>query len=236
MANLITEHVPATGDELEIIVREILAECGLAADRGVHLALPRGGVNIDVKATETVNGIQTHILCECKNWATSVPQAIVHGFRTVMQEAGAHRGYIISRIGFQRGAVEAAYATNIELVTFEEFQKIYFEKWLSARCWAIEKEIRGFPTYYEPLGIPGMHLLTDEAEQEKYCEVWCRYRFAGTLLLFFSPYIRMVGSPKPLPPLPLDVTSLEQDGVSVPRDIKQARGYRELAQLLLEPV
>jgi hypothetical protein len=44
-----------------------------------------------------------------------------------MQETGAHRGYIISRVGFQAGAVEAARATNIELVTFAEFQNICFD-------------------------------------------------------------------------------------------------------------
>ncbi len=34
------------------------------------------------------------------------PREKVHAFRTVMDETGANRGYIISRVGFQIGAIE----------------------------------------------------------------------------------------------------------------------------------
>jgi hypothetical protein len=231
---LITEHLPVTGDELEDAVKDILAECGLAAERRVHLTLPRGGANIDVRATETIDGISTSILCECKNWATSVPQSVVHGFRTIMQESGAHRGYIISKAGFQKGAIDAAFATNIELVTFEQFQNIYFDKWIAARCWVAEHEIGNIATYYEPFGIPGMGDITDEAEQARYYEVWRRYLFVGTLLLHFSPYARMIGSPSPLPALPIDTNKMEEAGIVVPGDIKAVRGYRELLRLLTD--
>lgn len=227
---LITSIVPKTWEELEDAVRDILAECGLAAERQVHLTLPRGGVNIDVRATETVDGITTRILCECKNWAASVPQNVVHGFRIVMQESGAHRGYIISRNGFQKGAIDAANATNIELVTFDEFQSIFFNKWIASRCWAVEHEIGSIMTYYEPFGNPGMGLLTDEGDQARYYEVWRRYYFVGSLLLYFSPYARSLGTR--LPELPVDVTKMEEMGLRVPEDVKAARGYRELLQSL----
>jgi hypothetical protein len=63
-----------------------------------------------------------------EDWRTNVPREKVHAFRTVMDETGANRGYIISRIGFQIGAIEAADATNAELLTFEQFQERYFDK------------------------------------------------------------------------------------------------------------
>ena len=44
----------------------------------------------------------------------------------------------------------------------------------------------------------------------------------------FSPYIR----PYPIPPLPFDVTQIEQDGFAVPEEVKAASGYRELLALL----
>ena len=63
-------------------------------------------------------------LCECKHWRRAVPQEVVHAFRTVMADVGAHRGFIISIAGFQEGAFEAVANTNIDLVTFEELQEI----------------------------------------------------------------------------------------------------------------
>lgn len=72
-------------------------------EQGVRLDLPRGHATIDVLADETVQGITQRIICECKNWRTNVLQEKAHAFRTVMQETGAHRGYIISRSGFQAG-------------------------------------------------------------------------------------------------------------------------------------
>ena len=130
---LITERVPERWEQLEELVTAILHECGMMARRKVSLALPRGSVDVDVLAEETSDRIVQRIICECKNWRTNIPREVVQAFRTVMQETGAHRGYIISKVGFQPGAVEAARATNIELVTFIEFQNIYFDKWINNR-------------------------------------------------------------------------------------------------------
>jgi restriction endonuclease Mrr len=139
--SLITENVPAGWEQLEDIVTTILAECGMSAQRGVTLRLPRGSVDVDVYAEETIEGIVHRTICECKQWRTNVPKSVVHSFRTVIGETGANRGYIISTSGFQAGAVEAAAATNIELVTFEEFQRTYFAKWIGKQIWAVEEEL-----------------------------------------------------------------------------------------------
>jgi hypothetical protein len=155
-----------------------------------------------------------------------------------MEETGAHRGYIISRIGFQAGAIEAARATNIELVTFGQFQEAYFSKWISKRLWAIEDEIGNFNTYYEPLGPPGYSALKNDQERVAYDAVWDKYMFAGYILMPFSPYMRLVGdlrggSNYSPPKLPLDVSDLEKRGIVVPKDVKEAKGYRELFETLV---
>ena len=131
----------------------------MQARRNVRLALPRGSVDVDVLAEETVAGIKHSVVCECKNWQTNVPRSVVHAFRTVMIETGAHRGYVISRVGFQNGAREAAESTNVELVTFEEFQALYFSRWIGKRMQDLEASIGNFNTYYEPLGQPGYSYL-----------------------------------------------------------------------------
>ncbi|WP_282046655.1 restriction endonuclease [Roseibium album] len=228
---LITSNMPETWQELEEMVAAILLECGMESTRTVNLKLPRGSVDVDVVAKETNDGIQNLIICECKNWRTNVPRDIVHAFRTVMNEIGANRGYIISRVGFQAGAYEAAEATNISLVTFQEFQEHYFTKWYKTRVWQIERNISNFNVYYEPLGRPGYgHLATDE-ERAAYDAVWEKYAYAGLIMWKFSPYGAMFGELE-APELPLSYDKIEKMGFAIPADIKDLTGYRELLERL----
>jgi hypothetical protein len=228
---LIASAVPEGWEQLEHSVASILSECGMAVQRQARVQMPRGAANIDVLAEDTVEGITHWIICECKNWRTNVPQEKVHAFRTIMQETGANHGYIISRTGFQAGAVEAAHATNIELVTYGQFQGLYFTKWIGKRLWSIEHAVGNFNVYYEPLGRPGYHLLQNDQARTAYDTVWNKYCFAGVLLMHFSPYSRLAAA-QPLPPLPFDVRDLERERYEVPEDIKAATGYREFLQLL----
>lgn len=230
---LITRATPERWQELEELVRAILAECGMDSRRQVRLEFPRGGAEVDVVATETIEGITYRTICECKNWDVNIPQDVVHSFRTVMHESGANRGYIISKRGFQRGAIEAARSTNIELVTFAEFQNLYFDKWIRARTWAIEKDVGGIHTYYEPFGIPGFNRLTDEREREAYHSLWEKYKFVGVILPFFSPYSRML-TKQGFKPLPIDTKPIEELGIVVPEPLKAETGYREFLQLLTD--
>lgn len=230
---LITARVPESWEQLEELVAAILTECGMQAKRQVTLNLPRGNVDVDVFSEERVDGIVHRTICECKFWKANVPKEIVHAFRTVMQETGANRGYIISRAGFQSGAYDAAQATNIELVTFAEFQERYFDKWYRYRVWAVERRIGNFNTYYEPLGPPGWAKIESEDERKAYEAVLDKYLFAGMALIPFSPYMGVLGTYRP-PPLPFNFTQIEERGVSVPADIKVAGGYREFLSLLEE--
>jgi len=233
MTNLITHRAPESWQALEDAVQGILSECGMTAERQAHLSFPRGGATVDVFATEVVAGISSSTICECKYWRTRVSQDVVQSFRTVMQESGANRGYIISKVGFQSGAIQAAHATNIELLTFEGFQDRYFEKWVSRRLWAVEKAVGSIGTYYEPFGIPGMNQIADEVDQARYYEVWRKYMFVGVILPSFSPYMRTLGRPCPLPTLPIDIDgAITNYEVVVPKDLAAATGYREFLELL----
>ena len=229
----ITARTPNTWQELEDTVTAILSECGMNADRHVEVVVPRGSIWVDVLAKEYIDGIAQTLVCECKLWKSNIPAETVRHFRTVMQETGAHRGHIISKIGFQSGAVEAAISTNIDLLTFDEFQSLYFDKWLNARLWYMEREIGNFNTYYEPLGRPGYSKLSSDEDRIAYDDVWNEYLFTGLILQPFSPFIRMRRD-YPIPSLPLDVSDMESRGVRIPNDIKAVAGYRELFELLQE--
>lgn len=228
----ITDNTPDTWEELEEVVTAILLECGMDARRQVQFPTPRGKITVDVYAEETTRGIVQNIVCECKYWKRKIPSSVIREFRTVMQETGAHRGYIISSAGFQLGAVEAAISTNIELLTFVEFQEVYFDKWIHKRLWDIEEEVRDFNIYYEPIGRPGYSQLETEVERIAYDEVWNKYLFAGLMLMPFSPYTRMFGN-RPTPELPFDVSEMENGGIHIPDDIKMATAYREFFELVL---
>lgn len=60
---LITALEPESWEQLEELVAAILTESGMLARRQVTLDLPRGNVDVDVFAEETVDGIvhRTHL-------------------------------------------------------------------------------------------------------------------------------------------------------------------------------
>lgn len=232
MSKLITNTEPDTWQALEELVRDIFLDCGVQAQRQASLPLPRGSVNVDVLAEETKDGTTLRTICECKNWKTNVPQEVVHSFRTVLAEAGAHRGYIISKAGFQSGARTAAVSTNITLATFAEFQALYFDRWIVARSWQIENAVGNLNTYYEPWGIPHIMKLPTEAEREAYAARWKHHLYLGVILPMFSPYTRTFGNGIPWPTLPLDAKRFDEQDIYLPEAFRGLDSYREFLQLL----
>lgn len=94
------------------------------------LPLARGQADIDVYAIDSESVPPSRYLCECKQWSTAVPQTVVHSFRTVVADAGANFGLLISSMGFQSGALQAAGNSNVKLLTWEEFQRMFLDRWL----------------------------------------------------------------------------------------------------------
>jgi hypothetical protein len=109
---------PANWEELQDMTGQLFDEIGCEVVVGKPIDNVRGAKEIDVFVRDVAITPPAVYLCECKLWKRAVPQEIVHAFRTVMADVGAHRGFIISGAGFQKGAFEAATNTNIDLVTF----------------------------------------------------------------------------------------------------------------------
>lgn len=131
---MITEYkilskVPATWRELQEFVAMILSDCGFATEIEKTIETVRGKVEIDVYA-DRLSGFQSKVLCECKYWNGNVPQSVIHSFRTVVIDYGASQGFIISKNGFQKGAYEAVYKSNVCLLTWDEFEKKFEIEWL----------------------------------------------------------------------------------------------------------
>jgi len=115
----IFDHEPEDWRELQDRVAQLLAELGCEVAVGQRVTLVRVEKEIDVSVCDPETTPASVYLCECKFWSKPIPQEVIHSFRTVLADCGAHRGFIISRAGFQSGAKDAAAKTNLDLVTFE---------------------------------------------------------------------------------------------------------------------
>jgi hypothetical protein len=96
---------------------------GASAKTNVTVDGVRGSSDIDVVVESKYLGTDFKWFVEAKYWNSNVTKEIVHAFSTVLQNTGVDRGFIISKNGFQSGAIEATKHTNISLYTFEEFKK-----------------------------------------------------------------------------------------------------------------
>jgi len=126
---MIDDPHPKKWQDLQLGVCRIFRNVGLSAEVEMDLMTPRGSVNVDVLAVDGGSLDKIKYIVECKNWASSVPQSVVHSFTTVLHETGANVGFIISKNGLQSGAKEYTKNTNIIGLTYLEFQERYFEAW-----------------------------------------------------------------------------------------------------------
>ena len=159
------ENQPGTDwRDLQQRVGSILRECGLAAEVDKPLRLARGTAEIDVYAMDPETTPAAVYLCECKRWRSRVPQGDVQTFRTIVSDAGAHFGLFISAEGFQAGALEVVKHTNVHLLDWLDFQRLFLERWCS-RYWVPTLRTRGdrLAGYVDPVG-------SDAAMREAYGE------------------------------------------------------------------
>ena len=225
---MITRYIPDSWQTLQTEVGRILSECGFTVEVERKVQSARGTVAIDVYAEETVRGRKYAIACECKHWKSRIPQTVVHGFRTVVQEIGANIGYIVSMEGFQSGAVAAGDLTNLKLVTWQEFQDLFEESWFEEFFTKeIHEKLKGLMTYAEPI-LPAWFEKMTEEDKAKYFALKEKYDLFGMVMQSFGPYCRLLQK-GPIPTLPLR-SRLTPDPIlsTIPDYILDEVAYREL--------
>lgn len=94
-------------------------------------------LGLDASINVTVNGVRTthdvdvlvksqHVgfsitwLVECKHWKKRVSKLHVLALREIVSDVGADRGILLSEVGFQSGAIEAANLTNVQVTSLAE--------------------------------------------------------------------------------------------------------------------
>ena len=137
-------------------IKEHFQSLGADAETNQKIEGVRGKHNVDVLVKPKFFGRDITWLVEAKDWNSNIPKEKVLTFLQIMQDVGADRGFLISKIGFQSGAIECAKNTNLELTNFEELKETtkefvvtevirhYEERFeiLHARYWAHPKRHR----------------------------------------------------------------------------------------------
>jgi len=77
---------------------------------------------IDVWVEGDIQGIHFKWVVECKCWKTNVPKEKVMALMSIVQDLGADRGFLLSEVGFQSGAIHAAEHTNITLTSLADLR------------------------------------------------------------------------------------------------------------------
>jgi hypothetical protein len=103
-------------------IKEYFNSIGAEAETNVRVKGVRTYHDIDVLVKTKFLGEDLSWIVEAKHWKSKVTKAQVLALRSIVDDIGADRGFIISISGFQRGAFEAADRTNVKLKTFDEMK------------------------------------------------------------------------------------------------------------------
>jgi len=233
---MINTSPPDDWRDLQRKVARILSDCGFEVEVEKVVKLVRGKAEIDVYAEEVVDGRKYSLVCECKYWKNSIPQSIVQGFRTILSDLGANVGYIITTSAYQSGSVNAAHLTNVELLTWDQFQSAFFETWFENHLIpTVTEDLDPLMTYSEPF-FPKWFDQMSPSDKKHYVELKEEYDAFGIVMMsLFTPYKKMLGD-KEIPELPLRSRLKFTDSGSppIPDRILDATGYREFLNMSLK--
>lgn len=109
--------------EFQELIAEHFRSLGASSSTNISLDGVRTRHDIDILVVTKFLGADIKWVIEAKCWNTNVPKEKVLALRTIVDEVGADRGFLISEKGFQSGAFDAAFKTNVELVTFGDLKK-----------------------------------------------------------------------------------------------------------------
>ena len=101
-------------------VAEFFRSLGLDADTDVTIKGVRTKHDVDVLVKSHHYGFDVTWIVECKYWKKPVSKLHVLALREIVTDAGADRGILLSEVGFQSGAVEAANLTNVQVTSLAD--------------------------------------------------------------------------------------------------------------------
>ena len=186
---MIEHYEPKDWRTLQDGVCRIFNEIGLNAETDKEITTPRWKVTLDVFAIDPGSVDNIQYIVECKNWNRPIPQSVIHSFVTVIHEVGANIGYIISKHGFQKGAIEYLKNTNIKALTFKDFQKHYMKIWVDRYFCKMIRDVSGsLIQYTEPINSYRERYVQtlSDTQRQKFFELYKKYSLFGMVLAAIS--------------------------------------------------
>ena len=232
---IIEAAAPGHWQDLQNAVGRILREAGFEVEIEKPVETVRGKVTVDVFARDDSADPRMTYLVECKHWKTAVPQQVVHAFQTTMRGSGANQGFIVSSGGFQSGAHAAVEKSNVDLLTWEEFQDLFAERWY--RCHALpsmQHELDPLVEYTEPVNsrISRKADALPADRRQQFIRLRGEHRQLVATFDITCSLLREQ-SQSVLPPLPLSEAFAEQPDLDLPDDLLEAKALREFADSLV---
>ncbi len=211
----------------------MFGESGFKATVNHRLPLVRGEVDVDVYVVdEEARPRPIRLIVECKNWQTRVPKTVVHALRTVVSDSGANGGIVVSRVGYQSGALDAAESANVEVLTWEDVQRAMVPRWTDRFFTPRVGEITdAFNDYTEPINSR-IFRKADELpapSRARFEVLRQRHMPLAALVLPLLPAARLLISGPGWPRLPLRVAAASSpDLLSLPDEVLDATALRPL--------
>jgi hypothetical protein len=226
---MIERAPPADWRKLQDTTAKILSECGFESHTDVEIRRARGSVRVDVLAHDPSATPPAIYICECKHWQRPVSHDVLHDFRTVVVDARAHRGFVISAAGVEHGAQDAATHAKVALVSWEEFQQCFVERWFRTfMAPTLRTEGTALHEYTEPfhsrIARKASALPSERRAQFRLLQE--RYTVAAFILLMLS-YASGARTPT-VPVLPLRSSLGPLAPVELPTQILNAPALRPL--------
>ncbi len=169
---------------------EFFSSLGLKTEIERKLEGARTVHAVDVYVSGNFSGVEFIWIVECKAWKNNIPKEKVMALTSIVQDIGADRGFLLSEVGFQSGAILAARSSNITLTSLEDLsasaEKFSIDTLIGRKVWEVQKaksrllELRRKSDAYKynpfRVGLFGelsvFELLLDDALQGKYPVVY----------------------------------------------------------------
>ena len=151
-----------------------------------------------------------------------------------MSDFGANWGLIISSHGFQSGTLTAAANSNIRLLTWNEFQELFLERWFENYMQKrLRKESAPLVDYTEPINTRVFRKADKLDKKSKQLFIKLREKYFDlaflTLVMYLPLSFRMI---RGLPSLPLRKSIEVSHTKNLPDILLDTVSFRDLLEII----
>lgn len=100
---------------------------GLQAEVETTVKGTRGEHDVDVLVKGNLHGVNFVWIVECKAWRSNIPKEKVMALAAIVDDVGADRGFLLSEVGFQSGAIQQARKRSITLTSIQDLREVATE-------------------------------------------------------------------------------------------------------------